>query len=185
MNLASALALQFGGPGSGCRGPNCGRKAGTWREDPLAKVPDVLYRGTGPGSFDQTARDFEGGELGGGIYFTPHKEVAEGYTEGPGHVTHEVEWVRKPLAKETGYVYGYGQDLGGGVMSRERLIDGTGKELGRFELGGDDFGTERARLKQTALESGLKVLVGLSNVSGAGQIAVLDRSMVRPRKAIR
>jgi pterin-4a-carbinolamine dehydratase/GNAT superfamily N-acetyltransferase len=137
-------------------------------------VPDVLYRGTGPGSFDQTARDFTGGELGGGVYFTADKSVADGYSEGPGHVTHAVEWVRKPTQKETGYLTGGPSDF----SNEERLHDGLGRELWTGTTN-ENFRQHRSDLKDAALKAGLKVIIGMHNVSGAGQIAVLDKSLLR------
>jgi len=182
---------------------------GSWRSDPLARVPDVLYRGTEPGSFEQTARDFAGGELGGGIYVTEHFSVAATYGGGPGasveagtRVVHEIEWAQKPTEKETGFLEGVGpkvKEFGREHFSQERLISGEGKELWRGQLFQipiiDEKGkplshTEykrkydeaRADLTKTARASGLKVIVGLSNTPAANQITILDKSAVKVKR---
>lgn len=166
-----------GHPFHGNQWTNAGPHLTTIQNDRYGRVPDVMYRGTSPraGRPEERLPDaaVTGGELGGGLYTTADKAVADGYWEGPGHVTHTIEWVRKPTPIETGYVEGVNGD-----QNNQRLLNGLGHEVWRERMTNTNVKSTRAALQKAAADNGIKVLIGLDSSQGAGQISVLDRSLI-------
>jgi hypothetical protein len=135
----------------------------------------VLYRGveTGPDA-TQALRYFKGGDLGDGIYLTAWKELAASYGGGP----------KASVRSGTRVVYAYQvtplfpEDvvyLFGGLRRREpvRLVSGNGIELWEGPWVSSEI---EAALRQ----HGGKVVIGTPDSIGINQVAVRDRSILKP-----
>jgi hypothetical protein len=79
MNLATTLTIYGGGPGSGCRGPNCGRPSIGGKEQAhvvakvLLKGSKYLYHGTSSKSIKRIKNS---GLVAGKNYVTPFSGLA-------------------------------------------------------------------------------------------------------------
>jgi len=141
-----------------------------WQNDRLAHIPEFLYRNTKTGSFENTATNYVGGELGGGIYFITDKDTSFGYSYPTDRSIHQVTWTRRPSPKEVAYAMG---DRGTAV-----LITGDSEEIWK-ESTVQDWKQNRIDMLAAAKQHNIKVIIGLSTHEGAGQISVLDPSLLK------
>lgn len=166
------------------------KKTQSWRHDPKTPLPEHLYRGTEKGSYEQTARYFKGGELGGGVYHTPEEGIAATYgggstasTAAGSRVVHKVAWARKPTPREIAYAENTREPSAYGAAKfdagRSRIVTGAGKVIWRGEAWGSNYMSDRPDMLAAAQKAGVKVLVGLSTHVGTNQISILDQSIVK------
>lgn len=122
MNLACSVELYAGGPGSGCRGTNCGRKVqmakdaaylqnanAAYHTTPASNVPSILKNGIRVG----------GGNLGDGVYAFKSLASAKGYFGSFGHPKGSAVVVVKPHKFESA---GHEELLSSRPISKREII---------------------------------------------------------------
>lgn len=146
-------------------------------------IPAGLFRGTESGSPEATLRETEGGELGGGYYLTPSRDLAATYGGGPtasvkagSRVVHEFSWNRTIGPDDVAYLKG-----GAAVGTEAQLLSGVGFVIwaGKWS-GGKSESENRDAMFRAAKAAGVKVLIGLDDSVARNQVAILDRSIIKP-----
>lgn len=78
MNLASTIFLLAGGMGSGCRGPNCGRKV-LYHGTTLEKANEILKHGFKVKKSGSAHQGLTYGQKPSAVYFAESEHIAHSY----------------------------------------------------------------------------------------------------------
>lgn len=142
--------------------------------------PTKLYRGTETGTAG-LKRVSHGGEMGSGIFATPHRWLAASYGGGPkaregkGRTVHEINIPRLPH-----HQYGY---IHGGLKRDEKakLHDHMGRVLHEYEplKMGAEHEKERNQIAHIAKAHGIRVLIGKKDSIGENQVSILDPELIK------
>lgn len=151
----------------------------------MKPITNTIYRGTEAGTPGAALRKSSDGEIGPGIYYTPHKWLASSYGGGPkasvkaGTRTVHEATVDQLAPEHVAYAWQPSADAGGGGPTY--ITSHTGDLLHTYDPLGStpDAIQSRMTIPDVMRQHGVKMVVGHDTGIAGNQISVIDPSILK------
>lgn len=151
----------------------------------MKPITNTLYRGTEGGTPGAALRKSSDGEIGPGIYYTPHKWLASSYGGGPKasvkdgtRVVHEAT-VDQLAPEHVAYAWQPKADAGTGAPTY--ITSHTGDLLHTYDPLGNTPEAVQSRMAIPGVmqQNGVKMIVGHDDSIAGNQVSVIDPSVLK------